>query len=213
MRDSRLRALLRGGPVFDEITPECEGIHRANARHPFQRYCRRFGVRSCVCSQTFLPGGLKPTGRKRLSRSPSPGPGSGRSEAEVDGVVMQPPTTPRPLRLRSQQLAQPPPRAAAEELYHAATNPPSDFAASSVGDSFSVPCATPYVNDYSAGSSPELVPARQISSTPISELAVVIAAPRASPPIDDERAQRCKDPRRNRKIVWRWREALSFRSR
>ena len=134
--DSRLRALLRGGPVFDEITPECEHNHRAGARHPFQYYYRRFGVGSCVSSQTLLPGGLKPAGaaeglgvgrifsnfaprrpetgrgRKRLPRRPSPGRGSGRSEAEVDGVVMQ-----RPIP------------------------PPSDFAASSVSDSFSVPGA------------------------------------------------------------------------
>ena len=39
-------------------------------------------------------------GRNRLPRSPSLGRGSGRSEAEVDGGVMQPPTAPRPLRLR-----------------------------------------------------------------------------------------------------------------
>ena len=70
--DSRLRALLRGGPVFDKITPECERTHRASARHPFQYYYRRFGVGSCVSSQTLLPGGLKPTGPQTVAEESFP---------------------------------------------------------------------------------------------------------------------------------------------
>ena len=65
-KKSRMRLLSSRAPpgwaLFDEITPECKRVHRASARHPFQYYYRRFGGEFCVCSQTLLPGGVKPAG-------------------------------------------------------------------------------------------------------------------------------------------------------
>ena len=105
MRFSSSRAPPGRALWVEKVTPECERNHRAGARHPFQYYYRRFGVGFCVCSQTFLPGGLKSTGPQTVAEESFPGSGKW------------------------------PERSGGRWGRHAATNPtsPSDFAAKFVG--------------------------------------------------------------------------------